>query len=173
MTGAEEMEPGFVPVDASKFRSIMRNPVSSVAVVATGIGGNRSGCTVTAVCSLSDTPPSLVVCLNRQSTVHRAILESRQFTLNYLTESQQDDADRLAGRSGAHGDGKFMAERWTTGPYDLPCLRNALAVLVCDLANVTEFGSHSILCGTIREAKLQHQARPLLYGQGRYTTAAS
>jgi flavin reductase len=113
------------------------------------------------------------VCLNRQSVVHRAILENRQFTLNYLTESQQDDADRLAGRLGAQGDGKFTGERWTIGPCDLPCLKNALAVLVCDLSNVTEFGSHSILCGTIREAMVQEHAKPLLYGQGRYMTAAN
>lgn len=166
-------EPAFAPVDAVRFRDIMRNPVSSVAIVATGESGSRAGCTVTAVCSLSDSPPSLLVCLNRQSTARQAVVENRRFTINYLSESQREDADLLAGRLGAQGEGKFSPERWWAGPDGLPCLRDALAVLVCDLVSVTEFGSHSILCGTICEAMLQEQAKPLLYGQGRYMTTAN
>ncbi|MFB9948677.1 flavin reductase family protein [Rhizobium puerariae] len=165
-------EPAFASVDAVRFRAIMRNPVSSVAIVATGECGNRAGCTVTAVCSLSDSPPSLLVCLNRQSTARQAVIDNRRFTVNYLDESQQGDADLLAGRLGMQGEGKFSPERWETGPNGLPCLRGALAVLVCELADVTEFGSHSIFYGEIREAMVHDQARPLLYGQGRYLTAS-
>ncbi|HEY0123759.1 MAG TPA: flavin reductase family protein [Rhizobium sp.] len=160
----------FTPVDTARFRTIMRNPVSSVAIVATGQNGNRAGCTVTAVCSLSDSPPSLLVCLNRQSTARHALVENQRFTVNYLAESQGEDADLLAGRLGVQGDEKFNSERWQTGPDGLPYLDGALAVLVCVLVNVIEFGSHSILCVAIREAMSRDDARPLLYGQGRYTT---
>jgi len=163
--------PAFTPVDTARFRTIMRSPVSSVAIVATTEKEGRAGCTVTSVCSLSDTPPSLLVCLNRQSAARQAIVGSRRFTINYLDASQQEEADLLAGRLGVQGEKKFDAERWLDGPDGLPCLRNALAVLDCDLKEVSEFGSHSILCGTIRSAILKNEARPLLYGGGRYLTA--
>lgn len=172
MTVTANENGAFVPVDSDRFRAIMRNPVSSVAIVATGESGNRAGCTVTAVCSLSDSPPSLLVCLNRQSAARHAIVENRRFTVNYLLESQREEADLLAGRLGVQGDGKFSSDRWQVGPDGLPCLRKALAVLVCDLADVTEFGSHSIICGAIRQAMVHTPGRPLLYGQGRYMTAA-
>ena len=166
ISGREEAV--FAPVDAVRFRAIMRNPVSSVAIIATGECGSRAGCTVTAVCSLSDSPPSLLVCLNRQSAARQAIVENQRFTVSYLDESQQEDADLLAGRLGIQGDGKFSSERWQAGPDGLPCLKGAVAVLVCDLANMTEFGSHSILYGAVREAMSQDRSRPLLYGRGRY-----
>lgn len=166
-------DPPFIPVDGARFRQIMRNPVSSVAIVATGEEGRRAGCTVTAVCSLSDSPPSLLVCLNRQSFARQAIVTNKRFTINYLAESQREDADHLAGRFGLQGEEKFNADRWQSGPGGLPCLRDALAVLVCDLAHIIEFGSHSILCGTIQQAIFQELNRPLLYGQGRYIMVAN
>lgn len=168
---AEMTPPAFAPVDIPLFRKLMRSPVSSVAIVATGEVGNRSGCTVTAVCSLSDSPPSLLVCLNRDNAARRAIVEAKSFTVSYLSEGQRDDADRLAGRGGFQGDGKFSGERWQKGPDGLPYLSDALAVMVCDLVQVTEFGSHSIICATIREGAAQDDLRPLLYGQGQYLHA--
>jgi flavin reductase (DIM6/NTAB) family NADH-FMN oxidoreductase RutF len=161
----------FQPVDASLFRKIMRSPISSVAIVATGAVGNRAGCTVTAVCSLSDSPPSLLVCLNRQTTARSAIVDAGSFTVNYLAEGQQKDADCLAGRSGMQGREKFEEERWQSGPNGLPCLTDALAVAICDVGDVTEFGSHTIICATIREARTNENVRPLLYGQGQYRKA--
>ncbi|WP_197434325.1 flavin reductase family protein [Agrobacterium vitis] len=158
----------FQPINATLFRKIMRSPISSVAIVATGAVGNRAGCTVTAVCSLSDSPPSLLVCLNRQTTARAAIVEAGSFTVNYLAEGQEEDADCLAGRSGFQGDEKFGEERWRNGPHELPCLEDALAVVVCDVENIMEFGSHTIICATIREAVTKENARPLLYGQGQY-----
>lgn len=163
----------FAPVDATRFREIMRNPISSVVIVATGEGDNRAGCTVTAVCSLSDTPPSVLVCLNRQSAACHAIVENGRFSVNYLMDGQIEDADRLAGRQGVRGAEKFSPERWQTGPSGVPCLRDALAVLACDLAQVAEFGSHTIICGTIYGAMSRTGVQPLLYGQGRYVAIGS
>lgn len=159
---------GFAPVDTNRFRSIMRGPVSSVVIVATGDADHRAGCTVTAVCSLSDSPPSLLVCLNNRSAARHAIVERGRFTVSYLSEEQQEDADRLAGRFGAQGHEKFLEGRWESGPDGLPCLRDALAVLACDVKNVTEFGTHSIVFGAIYGATTRDDTRPLLYGQGRY-----
>jgi flavin reductase (DIM6/NTAB) family NADH-FMN oxidoreductase RutF len=168
---AEAEKSAFQPIDATLFRKIMRGPISSVAIVATCAMGNRAGCTVTAVCSLSDSPPSLLVCLNRTTTARAAVVEVGSFTVNYLAEDQQEDADCLAGRSGLRGAEKFGEERWRAGPEGLPCLGDALAVVVCDVEDVMEFGSHTIICATIREAMTKDNARPLLYGQGQYRKA--
>lgn len=168
---ADSEKSAFQPIDATLFRKIMRSPISSVAIVATGAMGNRAGCTVTAVCSLSDSPPSLLVCLNRQTTARAAVIEAGSFTVNYLAEGQQEEADCLAGRNGLRGHEKFGHERWRNGPDELPCLVEALAVVVCDIEDVMEFGSHTIICATIREAVTNENVRPLLYGQGQYRKA--
>lgn len=171
MTSASvQTAPVFAPIDAPRFRAIMRRPVSSVVIVATGEKGMRAGCTVTSVCSLSDTPPSIVVCLNNGSAAREAVVRNGCFTVNYLSGGQQEEADLLAGRLGAQGDEKFHTAHWQTGPMDLPCLTNAMAVLVCEVASVVEFGSHSIVCGAISQAASSTGIGPLLYGQGGYIT---
>ena len=158
----------FEPVDAARFRAIMRAPVSSVVIVATGAKGRRAGCTVTSVCSLSDSPPSVLVCLNNASAARKAVVENGRFTVNYLLDSHQDEANRLAGRSGDTGDDKFSSDCWLDGVEGLPYLDGALATLVCDVANVLEFGTHSVVCGAISRALVADGSSPLLYGQGQY-----
>ncbi len=56
------MEPG-------DFRKAMRHCAGAVALVTVGReDGGRTGLTATAVCSLSDDPPSLLVCVNRNAS---------------------------------------------------------------------------------------------------------
>jgi flavin reductase len=167
-TNPQTDNPTFLPIDAGRFREMMRQPVSSVVIVATGSNGDRAGCTVTAVCSLSDSPPSLLICLNRNSSAHGAVLANRQFSINYLSDNQKETADVFAGRAGLYGDQKFVDEKWACTPGGLPYLEAALAIFNCEVASVTQFGSHSIICGTVSEAIFRGDARPLLYGNGRY-----
>lgn len=170
MASLRTPEPAFDTVDTARFRAIMRMPVSTVAIVATGARGERAGCTVTSVCSLSDAPPSLLVCLNNQSAARHAVVACGRFTVNYLADCQQGEADRLAGRLGGKGDEKFDSGQWLEGPHGLPCLAGALASIACEVTSVMEFGTHSIVCGTITGAKVNELDGPLLYGQGRYIT---
>ena len=173
MTSAIATEPLFDTVDTVRFRTIMRMPVSTVAIVATGIKDERAGCTVTSVCSLSDAPPSLLVCLNNRSTARNAVISCGRFTVNYLTDCQLDEAERLAGRIGERGDKKFESGKWLEGPYGLPYLEGALANITCDVEGVMEFGTHSIVCGAITGAKVNELDATLLYGRGRYMTLQS
>ena len=60
-------------MDAQSFKQAMRHCAGAVALVTVGREhGSRTGLTVTAVCSLSDDPPSLLVCVNRNASAHPA-----------------------------------------------------------------------------------------------------
>lgn len=159
-------EPPPSEFSAEAFRSLMRSPASSVVVVATGTGSARSGCTVTAICSLSDSPPSVLVCLNRRSSALTAIRENSRFSVNYLAEDQTDVADTFAGRRGLQGAQRFGG-LWEQTGYGLPRLRGALAFLECDLVSATLYGSHEILIGRVL-AGAAREANPLLYAAGNY-----
>lgn len=153
-------------MDAIAFRSLMRMPASSVVIVATGEGAQRSGCTVTAICSLSDDPPSVLVCLNRRSTALAAILKQGRFSANWLSNTQAGIADIFAGRAGIWGAERFGAE-WLCGTNGVPLLVGAIARLECRLVAQHSFGSHDILLGEALGGATA-ESQPLLYAAGAY-----
>lgn len=153
-------------LNAVSFRQLMRAPASSVVVVATGREEQRSGCTVTAICSLSDEPPSLLVCLNKRSVALASILSHGTFSANYLSAEQSALADIFAGRTGVRGAARFGAD-WACGAHGTPILTQAMAWLECDLVGHHEFGSHDILVGRVLDGH-STDADPLLYSAGSY-----
>src|SRR5882724_7912673 len=85
------------------YREVIGHSASGVTVITTEVDGERFGTTASAVTSLSDAPPMLLVCLNRESTTGQAIDRSGFFVVNILAEEQQ----ALAGRFATREPGKF------------------------------------------------------------------
>lgn len=164
----ENMLGGLTP---AAFRDVMRAPASSVVVLATGEGQRRAGCTVTAICSLSDAPPSLLVCLNERSSALTAIIENGRFSANYLREAHDSIADTFAGRTGLRGNDRFSA-CWRQSDNGVPVLADALASFECDVRKVTKFGSHHIVIGRVLAAQSLAAGTPLIYSTGQYRNLA-
>ena len=61
------------------FINAMRTVASSVSVVTTDGPVGRHGATVSAFCSVSADPPTLLVCLNSGSRIARTVAENGQF----------------------------------------------------------------------------------------------
>ena len=74
---------------------------AAVHVVTTAGAGGKTGFTATAVCSVSDTPAMLLVCLNRRSQSAPVLAQNGVFCVNTLAAGDEKLADMFAGRSGA------------------------------------------------------------------------
>ncbi len=57
-----------MPVTRDEFRDAMARLGAAVNVVTSAGPAGRGGFTASAVCSVTDDPPSLLVCLNRSSS---------------------------------------------------------------------------------------------------------
>ena len=66
----------------------------------------------TAVCSVSDQPATLLVCLNRRAQIAPFVSENRILCVNTLRSGGDNIADVFAGRTGC-----TMAERFNTGTW--------------------------------------------------------
>ena len=75
--------------------------------------GGKAGATATAVCSVSDAPPTLLVCLNRRSQTNPAVVENGVFCVNTLGDGGAEIADMFAGRTGVTGSDRFTSGEWT------------------------------------------------------------
>ncbi|GEM_PF-248212 len=157
------------------FIAAMRGVASSVTVVTTDGPAGRHGATVSAFCSVSADPPSVLVCLKADSRIARAVTGNRAFCINLLPADAQCVANRFAG-----GDDARVADRFAGIACDsaegAACLAGPLlsgaTVFVCRLAERFTAASHGIFIGEVvalREAATQ----PLIYLDGGYHRAVA
>ncbi|MGF1649481.1 MAG: flavin reductase family protein [Hyphomicrobiaceae bacterium] len=153
-------------MDASRYRTVMRHQAGAVAVIAVGSAGARTGLTATAVCSLTDSPPTILACVNRTASAHDRIAESGSFSINLLSDRQQSVADAFAGRTGLKGEARFDPQLWTTMSTGAPILKGALATLDCRLSQRIEAATHSIFIGAVIDGAFDDRVGALLYFKG-------
>ncbi|MEL6298875.1 MAG: flavin reductase family protein [Pseudomonadota bacterium] len=146
----------------------MRHQAGGVAVVATGDEGARAGLTATAVASVSDAPPTLLVCVNQSASAHATLVNVGTFSVNFLSRSQDRIADAFSGRTDHVGEHRFSIGAWTTLATGAPILTGAIASLDCRLDQRHESGTHSIFIGTVIETAHSADAAPLVYFRSRY-----
>lgn len=156
------------------FKLGMRALASAVTVIAVqGHRGTVAGLTATAVCSLSADPPSLLVCVNRYSTIAPALQPEREFSVNVLAADQEEVAQAFGGQKVVRGAGRFVYGQWTRSEHDVPILQGARVSFECVVGQVTDFGSHHIVVGRVIDVHPgRRDARPLLYEAGRYQSFA-
>jgi flavin reductase (DIM6/NTAB) family NADH-FMN oxidoreductase RutF len=165
--GAEAERPVAGPVeacDARLYRGVIGHFATGVAVVTAQHDGVDYGMTASALASLSVEPPTLLVCLSRESVTHSAIHSAGAFGVNVLTESQSEIAERFAGTDRAQ---RFHELRVRHGKLGQPLLLDALARLECRVAEPMTGGTHTIFLGTVEDAEADEGA-PLTYFRGRF-----
>lgn len=157
-------------MDANGFRTIMRQQAGAVALICTGTEGARFGLTATAVCSLTDDPPTVLVCVNRSASAHDTISRSGRFSVNLLTDDHSELAAIFSGQTGLRGEERFTADGvvWTAHASGTPCLQGAIASLDCEVSDEQKFSSHTIFIGRVLEGAVDEAARPLLYFRGKF-----
>lgn len=163
-------KPTLVPhgMEAASYRALMRHQAGAVTIIAAGAPGTRAGLTATAVSSLSDNPPTLLVCVGRHTGAHEVISSVGSFSVNLLASDQQEIARRFAGESGLHGEARFGNLTWRTMTTGAPILDRALASLDCELLESHGFTTHSIFIGRVVGGAFRDEADPLLYFRGDY-----
>lgn len=160
-------------VDAASYRAAMRYHAGAVAILSVGKPGNRTGLTATSVCSLSDTPPRLIACVNRSASAHGLIRRTASFGVNLLRIEQAELADVFAGRRGIERDHRFTdADGWLSLATGAPILKSALVGLDCELVDEHVHDTHSIFVGEVRAVHLLDGETPLVYFGGQFCALA-
>jgi flavin reductase (DIM6/NTAB) family NADH-FMN oxidoreductase RutF len=168
-TSASLVSPG--AVDTIAYRNLMRHQAGGVAIISCGKPGGRTGLTATAVCSISDAPPTLLICVNRNASGHKIITAERCFVVNFLAIDQMDLAKVFSGKAGLDGESRFSAEHWTTLATGAPVLRDAVANLDCEVVDEHGFETHSLFIGRVRAGTARDEADPLVYLRGVFCQA--
>lgn len=145
----QPLPPVAEPLTGQAYRDAMAQVASAVHVVTTRGAAGRLGMTATAVASVSDTPPTVLVCIERSSRTLAAIEASGIFCINTLPAHGVETAEIFASRRGLQGEERFGAERWIELVTGAPALLDALAAFDCRLVSAHDIASHRVLIGEV------------------------
>lgn len=144
------------------FRNAMASLPASVNIITTAGAHGTGGLTVTAASSVTDTPPTVLVCVNRDSALHPVFLGNGRLALNVLADTQDQLALHFAGVTKV-----TMAERMSWDIWEerdgIPVLRDAVARLVGRVTSAVEIGTHSVLFVEIDDVDSADTAAGLVY----------
>lgn len=150
------------PISSDVFKQSMRLLAGGVCIVATNSNGECHGLTMTAVCSLTTDPPSLIACVNRDAGAHGIMSATRRVSVNVLSNDHAALAELFSSPK-VKGSERFEGQKWIKMASGVPALVDALAVLDCEIIQETEVGQHSVFFCEVKNARLQPNGRPLVH----------
>lgn len=148
-------------VEAIEFRNAMSLLTSAVSVITTAGLSGRYGFTASAVCSVSDTPPTLLVCMNKAASSHPHFLENKILSVNVLAAHHQHISKVFSSK--LTPEERFQHGVWTELETGAPVLKDALVNFDCEIEQMQEVGTHTILICRIVAIQQSQQDQGLVY----------
>ncbi|KTT12191.1 MFS transporter [Pseudomonas oryzihabitans] len=145
------------------FRQALSLLSAAVNIISTDGPHGRLGLTASAVCSVTDSPPTVLVCINRNSSIHDALLGNRALCVNILPGHLEETARRFAGMTDVPPAERFTHCDWQAGASGLPVLGEALASLEGRIVDVKDVGSHSVLFVEVEHIHVGEHREGLTY----------
>lgn len=154
--------------DASRDAFIrgMRHVAASVTVVTTDGLAGRHGATVSAFCSVSADPPTVLVCLRNGSRISESVRRNGAFTVSVLSDDDQKTARTFCGEFDAVRPNRFEGVAIDEYPGLAPGIAGA-TTFVCKLVSAQEQCSHVICVGEVVHIGTAGRS-PLTYLDGAY-----
>lgn len=148
------------PIEATQFRDAMSCLSSAVNVVTTAGAAGRFGFTASAVCSVTDSPPSLLVCMNRFASSHGHFIDNQVLTVNVLSSQHQSISQVFSSKLSPEA--RFSHGEWTTLVTGAPVLTDALASFDCHIEQMQTVGTHTIFICRVVAIKQSASLHPSL-----------
>lgn len=150
-------------LDPISYRDAMSRLAGHVQLITAANGGERRGVTVTASCSVSDSPPTVLVCLNGANPRNDIFVRGDSFALNLLGDEHRALAHAFSGRDQLDMDRRFALGQWTQLATGSPILADATAAFDCRLIEVKTIATHLVLFGEVVDVALGSTRPPLIY----------
>ena len=162
--------PSLEGITSLAFRDALAKAVTPVTVVATDGPHGAAGVTCSAVSSVSDTPPTVLVCINRRSAANAVIKANGVLCVNWLSAGQIEVSQLFSGAGGVPMPERFAQHEWDTLATGAPSAREALLSLDCRVVEALEVGTHSIFLARVLATTHTDPGAPLVYCQRAYAT---
>jgi flavin reductase len=151
-----------MPVERKDFRDAMAQLAAAVNVITTDGAGGKGGFTASAVCSVTDSPATLLVCMNRGVSSCEAFRVNQVLCVNTLCATQEDVSNVFAGATGVDGAARFETGSWGTLVTGAPVLDGALVACDARVTDIIEKGTHLVLFAEVEVVRIGPGEEPAL-----------
>jgi 3-hydroxy-9,10-secoandrosta-1,3,5(10)-triene-9,17-dione monooxygenase reductase component len=153
-----------VTIDPQHLRRVMGQFATGVTVITTKDKDNVPyGLTANAFMSLSLNPPLVLISVDKSAQCYSCFDESKIFTVNILSETQEEISRRFATK----GIEKFAGLKWSKGENGAAILNGTIGHVECKVVQSHDGGDHTIVVGEVSDA-VASEGRPLLFFHGQY-----
>lgn len=146
-----------------QLKAAMRLYASTVSIITTMAGDAPSGIVATAVTPICMDPPTLMICINKGSSIHPPIIERGQFTVNFLAPKDEYLIPIFSGKE--KGRARFNHGEWDFSG-DTPLLLGACANVSCDVVKRITYGTHELFFGVVTSVAARHSDEYLIWRNG-------
>ncbi|PJG85089.1 4-hydroxyphenylacetate 3-monooxygenase, reductase component [Conservatibacter flavescens] len=148
-----------------QFRNAMSKLAAAVNIITTDGEAGKCGITATAVCSITDTPPTLMVCINQNSEMNAVFQQNKRLCVNILTSEQEELACHFAGFKGSSMEERFAWDIWQPNEEQsaVPMLKEALANLKGTIVDIRNVGTHSLFLVELEHIAVAEEGQGLVY----------
>jgi flavin reductase len=149
--------------DKGTYREAMSRLGAAVNIItSTGPGGDVAF-VASAVCSVTDDPPTLLVCMNRGSKSHAAFNAAKILCVNVLAHEHQELAAPFASVGELPMAERFALAKWLRLATGAPVLENSAASFDCEIDQIHEIGTHSVFFCKVKAIHLGPSTAGLIY----------
>jgi flavin reductase len=145
-----------MPVERQLFRDAMSRLGAAVNIITTGGPAGRAGFTASAVCSVTDQPPTLLVCMNKGVSGAAVFERNAALCVNTLCARHEGLSSVFAGMAGVEGEARFAAGGggWGELATGAPVLADAAVAFDCRISDTVEKGTHRVLFCEVEAVRL-------------------
>jgi flavin reductase (DIM6/NTAB) family NADH-FMN oxidoreductase RutF len=154
-------------IQSEVLRATMRQWVTGVTVVTSAYDGEYAGMTVSSFTSVSLEPPTVLVCLNKNSYCHSVVHKSGIFAISLLSVGQENLSKRFAGLDSTVTD-KFDGVEVIVGETGAPLLVGAIGHLDCVVRSTHDTSTHTIFIAELVYVDVNVDKPPLVYYNRNY-----
>lgn len=154
--------------DPTSFRDAMRGVIGNCSLITTGTGDDANGLIVTSAVSLSIEPPTLLVCVNRNSSSFEVLKATGFFGWSCLGAAHQPVAERFSGVTGVRGAARYDSADWETAVTGARLLVGAPTAFDCTIDEMIDRATHTIVIGRVQAIRTTADAGALTYWNGAY-----
>ncbi len=141
---------------AVQMRAGLRRLAKAVVVITSQHESQRYAMAATAVSEVSMDPPSLLICVNSNASIHTPLSAGAGFCINILHSSQEAISAVCSGQE--RGEMRFQQGAWAQSKSGLPYLEDAQASFMC------RNDRRGRRCGHERGCRSARLCRRALYG---------
>lgn len=153
-------------IKTTDFREAMSLLTGAVNIITTTGASGHLGFTASAVCSVSDAPPTLLVCMNRSSSAHDDFVANKILSVNVLGAQHQHISTAFSSKISSKE--RFQTGSWSELETGAPILEDALVSFDCIIEQIQEVGTHTIFICRIIAIQQSEQNQGLVYFKRAY-----